>query len=103
MPVRVTKIEIDEHELARTPGVRDQIREVAQAAADEARDIMSAHARTGRTEAAIGFEVESNGVTARAQTTSRIGHLWEWGSINTPALAPLRRGAESTGARVVAT
>lgn len=39
------------------------------------------------------------GVEATAYTDDFAGHLAEWGSINNPAYAPLRRGGEMAGFR----
>lgn len=44
-------------------------------------------------------EETARGVEATAYTTDIAGHLAEWGSVNNPAYAPLRRGAEAAGFR----
>lgn len=43
--------------------------------------------------------VSADGVTATAYTISMAGHWAEWGSVNNPPYAPLRRGAERLGFR----
>lgn len=45
-------------------------------------------------------EEDQRGVYATAYTDDIAGHLVEWGSINNPPYAPLRRGAERAGFRV---
>lgn len=42
----------------------------------------------------------ARGIEATAYTSDYAGHLIEWGSINNPPYAPLRRGAEMTGLRL---
>lgn len=42
---------------------------------------------------------EPDRVVATAYTDDFAGHLAEWGSVNNPAYAPLRRGAERVGLR----
>lgn len=44
-------------------------------------------------------KLTARGLVATAYTAEVTGHLHEWGSVNTPVLAPLRRGAERAGLR----
>jgi hypothetical protein len=84
-----------EEELKDDGGVRRELRDRAEEAADIARS--SAPRLSGRYEESIGVETE--GSTARLQTTSRIGHIIEWGSIHNAAHATLRNAASEVADR----
>ena len=47
-----------------------------------------------------GIEVQRDGREVYVVNTDHGAHLDEWGSINNPPNAPLRRGAREAGARV---
>lgn len=85
--VRVKRTSIDTEALKGI--VRDKLLEIANEAADIARD--TAPVESGRYRDSI--EVEAEGTVVKLLTTSRIGHLIEWGSINNPAHATLRNAA----------
>lgn len=44
--------------------------------------------------------VDRDGDTVRILSTDPFWHLIEWGSVNNPAYAPLRRGARAAGLRL---
>lgn len=46
------------------------------------------------------LQVVEDGDTIAAATTDRAGHLVEFGSVNNPAYAPLRRGTRAAGLRL---
>lgn len=84
------------------PGVRRVVETVAKAVASAAGEI-APDGGTGpglaQSYKATRAERTLTGVKATAYTTDIAGHLAEWGSINNPAYAPLRRGAERVGLR----
>ncbi len=83
-----------EAELKRSPAYKAEMAVRAKAGAEAARRI----APRGPT----GDYVESIQVDGnRVLTDDPAGHLIEWGSVNNVSYAPLRKGAEATGAKVV--
>ena len=46
------------------------------------------------------IEVEQDGLELAVVNTDYAGHLQEWGSINNPPHAPLRRGVRAAGLRL---
>jgi hypothetical protein len=44
--------------------------------------------------------IDTDGDTIRVINTDHAGHLLEWGSVNNPAHAPLRRGVLAAGFRL---
>lgn len=83
-----------EAELRREPGVRRALQERAEKA------IAAAQGDVVSPKFASGFYVEDNGDSVTAGTTNPFFHLDEWGSVNTPPRAPLRRAVRATGARL---
>lgn len=83
-----------EAELKRSPAYKAEMALRAKAGAEAARRI-APRGSTG--DYAESIQVDDN----RVLTDDPAGHLVEWGSVNNPAYAPLRKGAEATGARVV--
>lgn len=53
---------------------------------------------SGRT--ARSFVVRTDGDTVQVGNTDPFFHLTEWGSINNPPYAPLRRGVKAAGLRL---
>jgi hypothetical protein len=90
---RVRTVHLDEHALKEL--ARDELRKRAEEAADIARD--TAPVESGRYRDSI--EVDVDGDEVKLLTTSRIGHLVEWGSINNPAHATLRNAAAEVADR----
>jgi hypothetical protein len=92
-------VELDEaaftRSLERDPAVIRVLERKAQDAAREAQRIAAAAGGTGYS----AGKIEANGT--RVENRDPFGHLVEWGSINNEPVAPLRRGAEAVGFRVV--
>lgn len=82
-------------ELDRDPGVRDELGRRARSAASTAKTIGQSLGGTGAYAKTV--IADDN----RLLTTDPAGHIVEWGSINNPPYAPLRRAAESVGASYV--
>lgn len=89
-----------ERELLRTPEMTALIAEITESALNGVVD--AAPVRTGAyrdsLDASVG--ITPTGVTGRVLTTDPFAHLIEFGSVNNPPYAPLRRGVESTGLTV---
>ena len=82
------------NELAKeTPQVQ-ALTEAAEASRDEAEQIRH-HVMPKQKDPAI--EVQHEGFRVLLVNTDYGGHLDEWGSINTPAAAPLRNGVRNAG------
>jgi hypothetical protein len=77
---------------------RDGVRAAAHLVAEEADHLAK---RSMPRERTGPFEVESDGVEVRVVNTDHGGHLIEWGSVNNPPYAPLRRAVHSVGLRLV--
>lgn len=88
-------------ELQRQP----QHREMLRAKADLVKDAAEHQSPIGETGDYIhGFVVTlpagSRAVRARVGNTDFAAHLIEWGSVNNPPYAPLRRGVRAAGLRL---
>lgn len=86
-------------EMARDPEVRALVRATAEDVADGARSIAPrGRGWRGRRHYADSIEVDDRpGGGARVLTTDYFGHLVEYGSVNNPAYAPLRRAVDAEG------
>jgi hypothetical protein len=86
-----------EDEILRQPGVR-ALR--GQTADDYARlaAVLGPH---GSEHYARSVHARQDGEQTRVVTDDIAGHLIEWGSVNNPAYAPLRRAADALGLGVV--
>lgn len=82
-------------ELDREPGVKRELADRADDAEVVARSIGLSLGGTG----AYASSIASPG--GRLLTTDPAGHLIEWGSVNNPPYAPLRRAVQATGAHYV--
>lgn len=81
-------------ELQAEPGVKRVEQDYARRAQSQARTIAESLA-PGGSEIASTYEADEN----RLLTTHEAGHIVEWGSVNNPAYAVLRRAALATGAK----
>lgn len=79
-------------ELKQDPGVRDELRQQANAAAGIVRSL-TPHAPES-------YTVSADGESVTLGTSDSVGHLVEWGSVNNPPYAPLRRGVRAAGLRL---
>ena len=98
MTVRPTPGGVDR--LLNLPAVKVQVTRAAQQIANDASGL--APRDTGFLQRSYKWRravAEPGRVVATAYTTSRIGHIIEWGSSRQPARAPLRRAAEVSGLR----
>lgn len=84
-----------EAELKREQGVRDELGRRARSAQRAAQTIGLSLGGTGAY--ARSVFADDN----RLLTTDPAGHIIEWGSINNPPYAPLRRAVETVGASFV--
>lgn len=96
--VRVRAAGIDE--LLDTPAAKALVtggaKQVAESASELAPVDTGYYKRSLRSSRAVR---EPDRLVATAYTVDPFGHLVEWGSVNNPAHAPLRRGAERLGLR----
>ena len=84
-------------QLRKHPGVR-----VARRAAAEAvkRKVQAVAPRGGTGDYAGSVRVYDDGDDIGVETTDFAGHIIEFGSVNNPPYAPLRRGARAAGLRL---
>lgn len=75
---------------------REGIGQIAEGVADGARDV--APENTGAYKDSI--EVAQSGSETAVVTKDFAGHIIEFGSVNSPAYAPLRSGARKAGLRL---
>lgn len=89
-------------QLARDPRYRLMIRAQAEVAAKYAETFArQARAPWMKRKGAQGtIEVTQDGDRTLIVNTDHAGHLQEWGSVNNPAHAPLRRGVRAAGFRL---
>jgi hypothetical protein len=93
-----------EKQLLRDPRMATMLGTYAEAGAEHARDdAPSGHAHRGlhyrdSIHAIVG--VDGRGPFGRVLSVDFAAHLVEFGSVNNPTYAPLRRGVEATGLRV---
>lgn len=79
-------------ELQKDPQVRDELAKVANVAAGQVKSI-TPHAPGSVT-------VSDQGDTVTLGSDDPFFHLVEWGSVNNPPYAPLRRGIRAAGLRL---
>ena len=84
-------------ELGRDPRVRQILNGHAEEALTAAQAIAAGFRNTGAYEQSLAVR------GATLLTTDFAGHMVEFGSVNNPPYAPLRRAAEQVGAKVVDT
>jgi hypothetical protein len=77
--------------------LRDAAEDVARTANRIARGKFMPRKRSGTPKT---FVVDASGNETRVVNTKHGGHLQEWGSVNTPPQAPLRRAARANGLRL---
>lgn len=90
-------------ELVRSPKMAAAVTAVAKDIAEAAPEFIPQtrqHHQASRSYRYVKAKPSPTGVRAAAITTYAFGHLVEWGSINNPAYAPLRRAAGRLGLRV---
>ncbi len=80
-----------EDDLRRSRGVVRVVAKAVAEAAGNARAIAAQHRVSGAYEASIDHDDTS------LWTTSRVGHILEWGSVRHAPIAALRRGTEAAG------
>lgn len=101
MGLFVANPKLDE-ELLADPEVRQGLAESAEPARQMA-EIFAEQARAPwmpRSGASSTVVVEEQDDGVWLINTDHAGHLMEWGSVNNPAHAPLRRGAQAAGLRL---
>lgn len=83
--------------LTKEPGTREALVRVAQRAARRARDLTPDG--SGRTARSYVVEDDEQGVSVG--NTDPFFHLTEFGSVNNPPYAPLRRAIRAEGLRII--
>jgi hypothetical protein len=83
-------------ELGATPGMTAVMKQTADAIIGTAAGISSSR-RFSRTLEVLDVSVGENGTVMTVGTRWSFGHLIEWGSINNPPQAPLRKAVSSLG------
>jgi hypothetical protein len=78
----------------------DGLVETAEAVADNAKTAMPRGMDERRGHIADAFEVVEDGDQVFVVNLDSFFHLAEWGSINNPVYAPLRRGVQAAGLRL---
>lgn len=86
-------------EMARTPRMQRVLLEAAQAIADEGRNAVPVGDDPRRGHIRDRIRATQQHGDTRTEIDDPFGHLAEWGSVNNPAYAPLRRGVEAAGLR----
>lgn len=91
-----------QEQIVKGPGVARALREEADGLRDAVEGQAQRFANTGRFAGSIEVgDVEriAGGLSISVYTTDPDGHIVEWGSVNNPPYAPLRKGVASTGLR----
>jgi hypothetical protein len=83
-------------ELGATPGMTSAMQQTADAIIAAAAGITSSHDFANTLEV-LDVSEGANGVVMVVGTRWPFGHLVEWGSVNNPAQAPLRKAVSSLG------
>lgn len=87
-------------ELGRSPGVRRAVTDIAQGAAVHIRFATPRGPGPDGGAAAASIRVTQTAESVQIQSTDPFWHLIEWGSVNNPVYAPMRRGIRAAGLRL---
>lgn len=86
-----------ERDLKRDLRYRAMLRDAGEKVKSRAKSLARAHEMTGDYIESIDVTDSPDGVTVG--TDDFAGHIIEWGSVNQPPQAPLRRGVRAAGLR----